>query len=143
MNIAGAAELGEQVAGWSWGEVGVSRRSGLFYERVCSINGAMSPPSFTLRLNVSGDQAVVAAWVALKCSAWAMYQAKIAAAMCQAAGTMPSRQNRLVLAHDAFTQVVEELPTNDPFGDELLRYYDEVVVHLIKDPGDETPKWVN
>lgn len=104
----------------------------------------MSAPPFTLRLhNVSGEQAVVAAWVALKCSAWAMYQARLLAVVSQTQGTLPPLKRRLEMAHESFLQVVEALPTNDPFGDELLRYYDEVVVHSIKEDGDETPKWSN
>lgn len=104
----------------------------------------MTIPPFTLRIpEVSGEQAIVAAWTALRCSAWTLYPVMLIGAMSQTGGATPSRQKRLDMAHTAFTQVVDQLPVDDPFGAELLRYHDEVAIHLIKDEGDETPKWVN
>lgn len=104
----------------------------------------MSAPAFTLRLrDIDGEQIGIAAWVALACSGWAMYQARLIAVVNQNGGITPSRQRRLAMAHEAFTLVIEHMPKTNPFHDELRRYYDEVVVHAIGEEGDEIPKLLN
>ncbi len=103
----------------------------------------MSAPSFTLRLEVSHHQTIVAAWAGLKCSAWATYHAMFLAAVAHAHGALPSRQKRQEMVREAFAQVVDQLPERDPFAAELLRFQDEVAVHAVGEDGETMQKWLN
>ena len=93
----------------------------------------MSDRSFVLRLDaVSGADIGVAAWTSLMTSAWAIYHSMVLLrAATSTDGASPSIQERLRFARIAFTQVASELPIENQFRTELLRYFDEIVISKI------------
>lgn len=103
----------------------------------------MKIPPFTLRLKATGEQIGVAAFAALKCSAWATYHAMFLFSIAEANGQLPSRQKRQEMVREAFAQVLDQLPTGGPFGAELLRFQEEVAVHAVGDDEDPIKKWLN
>lgn len=72
-----------------------------------------------------------------------LYQMMVSSDISVAGGVLPPRHKRLERAYEAFAQVIAQLPSDDPFGKELMRYHDEVMVPSIGEGGDSAPKWDN
>ncbi len=105
--------------------------------RIASPSCADAEPSFVLQLDdVSAEDIALATFDALKGAATAHYQAL--------SRTEPAAalSRRLGLAREAFMSVVVNLPSNNPYRTELLRYLDEEVVpSLLRD--DREPRLWN